>query len=364
MTPVDLVKIMEDIDKNKSNAESWISRRHSGSLHTREAPKPSVPIMSSSHPVAGSSDDSSPKNGLRSSHSVVRGFSPGRTSSSYRSSTSMAPDPSPLKPPPAQPKKKQPVFFLGSSSSYSDDGADDSYSSRRGNRSSKSSDAPKRSSAEKRTSFRDEVATRTVYDDDATTDDDEGISESAIEDEDSEWESSSESMHSSYDENGMFKRVDSRPQLTSRRSLLSTMLHEPDRAVALANAASKSTPVLRKRPSPPLPQYDTPARSAAIPQSKPIMAAANPYPPAFSPRTTRRNMLATELTESLRHHMLWERRPRGAATASDLKRRHTSHDVKNLMDYPQPYPQKQTSKNNSWNHYFDQGQHEYHHAGW
>jgi hypothetical protein len=36
---------------------------------------------------------------------------------------------------------------------------------------------------------------------------------------------------------------------------------------------------------------------------------------AHSPRTTRRNMLATELTESLRRHLLWERQQK-SATAS------------------------------------------------
>jgi len=62
-----------------------------------------------------------------------------------------------------------------------------------------------------------------------------------------------------------------------------------------------------------------------------------------------------------------------------FKRRHTTHDMANLQEYPGPKgtrgqkqiqavpvtaKDKETSKNNSWNHYFDYGPWEYHVKGW
>ncbi len=57
--------------------------------------------------------------------------------------------------------------------------------------------------------------------------------------------------------------------------------------------------------------------------------------PPCPPRTTRRNMLSTELTESLRRHLLWERSQKSSTANAVLKRRHTSHDVANLRQYPE-----------------------------
>jgi hypothetical protein len=75
-------------------------------------------------------------------------------------------------------------------------------------------------------------------------------------------------------------------------------------------------------------------------------------------------MLGTELTESLRKHLLWERQHK----ANALKRRHTAHDVANLQEYPNEKHglnnSRDGSKNNSWNHYFDVGLGEYHQKGW
>ncbi|KAI5286481.1 hypothetical protein KEM54_006756 [Ascosphaera aggregata] len=81
----------------------------------------------------------------------------------------------------------------------------------------------------------------------------------------------------------------------------------------------------------------------AIPFALPPRAAM-----AHSPRTTRRNMLASELTESLRHHLLWERQQKGGGIATmnnsnlaplanaNLPRRHTTQDVSRLTEYPKP----------------------------
>jgi hypothetical protein len=94
-------------------------------------------------------------------------------------------------------------------------------------------------------------------------------------------------------------------------------------------------------------------------------------------------MLATELTESLRRHLLWERQQKNTAANAIFRRRHTTHDMANLQEYPGPKgtqkgqkqiqavtigpvpaKDKETSKNNSWNHYFDYGPWEYHVKGW
>lgn len=84
-------------------------------------------------------------------------------------------------------------------------------------------------------------------------------------------------------------------------------------------------------------------------------------------------MLTTELTESLRKHLLWERQQKNSTNNAVLKRRHTSTDVKNLKNYPGesqptalPTVKENAAKgNNSWTtNYFDTGLQEYHERGW
>lgn len=243
-----------------------------------------------------------------------------------------------------------------------------------------SSDAKK-----KQTSFKEEVNERKasqhspVFESD---DEDEDVSESAIEDDDdsSDWEDSDDqSGPSSVVDRDLFQRVDSKPNLTSHKSLLTTLMTEPERARALQNAASRSTPAIRRsRTSTPngpsvatSPEASSPMRSAAqdIPRSKPIiMTTSNTHQQApLSPRTTRRNMLSTELTESLRKNLLWERQHRSSNNLAQLKRRHTSTDVKNLKQQPEPAPiisHQNNNKNNFTNDYFNAGLGEYHTRGW
>jgi len=255
----------------------------------------------------------------------------------------------------------------------------------------------------KQTSFKEEVATRTireetVFDDDVfETDEEDEIDESAIDDDDdsSDWEDSVEdSGKSSIDEKTFFQRVDSRPHLPSRRSLITTMLHEKDRANALATEASKSTPAMRRsRNSPPngpslaaspdsddasplmmkgLKPISEAPRIQGHSQAKPIIKTTTnttPHQQAFSPKTTRRNMLFTELTLSLRQNLLWERQQKSQTANAVLKRRHTAHDVANLKQYPErAYMKKdkddKEGTNASWNQYFGQGLGEYHAKGW
>ena len=174
--------------------------------------------------------------------------------------------------------------------------------------------------------------------------------------------------------------MDSRPNLVSRRSMLTTALNEPDRAAALASAASRSSPAIRRSgrqspqgpslPATPTEQDDEVGLTMTAPgRSRPrpiIMTTSNTSAPAHSPRTTRRNMLSTELTESLRKNLLWERQQKNTTANAVFKRRHTAQNMANLKDYPAPNQRhdiRDAAKNNSWNHYFDDQQ-EYHTKGW
>ncbi|KAL1624319.1 hypothetical protein SLS56_007858 [Neofusicoccum ribis] len=362
-----------------------------------------------SPPVVGSDTSTSTD---CSSHSVVRGFSPGRVSSSYRSRTNLQQHamPTPIIRPPqhTQPtpvhnnKKKGAMFTLGGSSDEDGNSSLETHMqmSQMSNLRSSLSDGLRRPTGgpRKQTSFKDELSSRIpehkAYESEEVFESDseeEEVSESAIEDDDEDqWEDSDdESGPSSVNEKVSFQRVDSKPNLTSRRSLLTTLMHEGDRAQALQNAASRSTPALRRsRTSSPngpsvaaspnthtLRYQPQPEPESQIPRSKPIiMTTSNTHaPPALSPRTTRRNMLTTELTESLRKHLLWERQQKNSTNNAVLKRRHTSTDVKNLKHYPgEPQPaalptvkENATKSNNSWTtNYFDTGLQEYHERGW
>jgi hypothetical protein len=289
-----------------------------------------------------------------------------------------------------QAKKKSTVFTFGGSS-----GEDEGSLKENMYRSSLSEALRRPLEGKKQTSFKEEVATRTIHEDQVIdddvfeTDEEDDIDESAIDDDDdsSDWEDSNEeSGKSSIDEKTFFQRVDSRPNLTSRRSLITTMLHQNDRATALANAASKSTPAMqRSRTSSPQgpsfavsPESDDgtplmmkgqkPGQEIVRSEAQPIiMTTTNvtPHQVALSPKTTRRNMLQTELTASLRRHLLWERQQKNQTATAVLKRRHTAHDVSNLKQYPEKVHLGTDDKDNygSWNQYFG-GVGDYYSKGW
>lgn len=251
----------------------------------------------------------------------------------------------------------------------------------------------------KQASISNQVMTQTIQS--SSDQSDSYVDESAIDDddEDSEWEDSiEESGKSSMDDAVTFKRVPSKPNLTSQRSLISLMFAgQDDRARNLGNHASQSTSAIPQRartmqnmsnmsrmvaspndsddnglemrrtvrPTPLKPINEIP-RSGA----QPIMTNAQPHrqQAALSPRTTRRNMLATELTESLRRHLLWERQQKTSTANAVLKRRHTSHDVANLKQYPERPCMKKSSEEpnaSSWNQYFNRDAFGgYHTQGW
>lgn len=248
----------------------------------------------------------------------------------------------------------------------------------------------------KQTSFSNQVMTRTipaapVFEDDSESDD---IDESAIDEDDSDWEDSNEdSGRSSVDDKNMFQRVDSKVHLPSRRSLITLMIQKSEGEVRNGLTTSQSAMTLSRprvaRQPPSLVASPTDSDDAALtmrqrnrPQSnlrpineiprsaaQPIMSTATGghYQAAYSPRTNRRNMLSTELTESLRRHLLWERSQKTSTANAVLKRRHTSQDVANLKQYPEvAHMNKDNDANaSSWDQYLNRDAFNgYHAKGW
>lgn len=250
----------------------------------------------------------------------------------------------------------------------------------------------------------DAIETDSEDDDELLSDEDE-VSESAIEDDDDGWEDDPEEKDEPRALN--FHRVDSKPNLVSRRSLLTERVHEGQRAAAIEEAAMRATPPAasaaagprRSRTSTPngplvstSPPDDISRLGSSASQPQPIIQTTTNTisPMAMSPRTTRRNMLANELGTSLRKHLLWERQHRNGGPAApvaqqqqqqqQLPRRHTSYDMKKLSQFPDAggggrgggdraqkanLPgSKSGTRNNSWNDYFDNGLGEYHQKGW
>ncbi|EPS42051.1 hypothetical protein H072_4051 [Dactylellina haptotyla CBS 200.50] len=378
INPIGLARLMSNLNNNE--VEQLIEEHAKSPVKQPAKPidVPVAPVTTVAREVQKASTDSTSSSGdsadshcsIKSSHSVVRGFGPGLVSNSYRSSTKLAPEVTlkeekkiDAKGELAKPKKGG-MFIVGSSPSD----ASGSYEGSRYGSALSNSLRRVASSGSKRAAFVEEVQTRTIVreeDEDFITDDEEDVSDSAIDEDD--WDSVSEEG-SSYTEENMFARIEEpRPQLTSRRSLLSTLLHQDDRAAALARAGTRSAPAIRSRTASPngpsMPA--SPVREAPLQQqimgarAVPMVKSASAFPQALSPRTTRRNMLATELTESLRKHLLWERQQKNKVANAVLRRRHTAYDMQNMTQYPQT-----TDRAGSWNNQFEHGGNEYHLAGW
>ncbi|OIW25183.1 DUF1752-domain-containing protein [Coniochaeta ligniaria NRRL 30616] len=368
-------------------------------------------------PSLDSNPQQSPPAEMPSSQShptiVVRGFSPSTVPICRITSQSQkAPSPSAIPEPKAapaaqvvQPKGRQARFALGVSS------GDDSYSDRESLATkTKVVPQPKKpmfklggSSEENTPDSNPKAQLRSIQQQnyanymnssaiESEDEDDAVFDESAIDDDDesSEWEDSNEeSGKSSVDSKLNFKRIDSTTNLTSRRSLITLMLAQDGQGQRNPRGiASQSTSALpRARTTP-----NGPGISPNDSDEAPLMMKRGPRPPTMksinevprsgalpiitttngiahqtmlSPRTTRRNMLATELTESLRRHLLWERSQKNATLNAVLKRRHTSHDVANLKHYPtlkeEPakiYMKKDKIDTTIWgspNNYYEQG---------
>ena len=354
------------------------------SSHSSASTEPRSSPDSDRSGVGAAGSDTSAE--LLSTHSVVRGFSL-EAPSSYKSGTHLAAPPATAIPMYNKAKSSKPSgvkFSLGCGSS-SPEGSSLEESMQR--QSSLTHGLKHNFISKKHTSFKDELHSRAlnhkshqdenVFESSDEDEDPESIAEETEEEEDededgSDWEDDGSDGGEATEQKQLFKRVDSQPQLISRRSLLTKMVEtESERASEFQRLATESSPVLRRSKKSTLERPwlgnlpDEDLDSAFLPgmtKSKPIIrTTSNIHPPALSPRTTRRNMLASEMTESLRKHLLWERQQISTTAKAVLKRRHTAYDVSNLKEYPEK--EGQTSKNNSWNHFFDQGG-EYNHAGW
>ncbi|AEO58787.1 hypothetical protein MYCTH_2306367 [Thermothelomyces thermophilus ATCC 42464] len=347
---------------------------------------------------------------------VTRGFSPSQAPISRTTSlpTSKAPSPCAIPQPtdaPAPkvvlPKKQQAKFALGGSSGSDEESFKNRDVEPRGIAAqprgkmfqlggSSGEDSPRPAQQLERAvaadngqkkvaSFNNEVVTQTYTSSAISDTEDDYLDESAIDDDDEEWEeeSAEESGSSMGEEKLQFRRIDSTANLPSRRSLITLMLAaNNNRAQRLGNVASQSTsalprtraslngpslvaspndsdeaPLMMKRGSsraPPMRPINEIPRSGAQPSN--VTATGMHHQAALSPRTTRRNMLATELTESLRRNLLRERSQKTSTANAVLKRRHTSTDVANLKQYPErPYMKKDKEVDtdpNSWDKYF------------
>lgn len=138
---------------------------------------------------------------------------------------------------------------------------------------------------------------------------------------------------------------------------------------ALSNQISQSTPTIpgrstRHGSSLSVSPYDSDGDPV-------MMKGRRPIPPSttrshaqavLSPRTTRRNMLATELTESLRRHLLWERIKKSSTANAVLKRRYTSHDV--ARQHPEKLCIKQSENTDDRQYWWDLGRNDYNEKGW
>ena len=153
----------------------------------------------------------------------------------------------------------------------------------------------------------------------------------------------------------MFQRVDSRPGLTSRRSLITTLMHESDRAKALANSVTRSTPQIRrsgrrtpngpsvvKSPEPNAQMPPSPKSHLEVPKgAKPIIIITSntrQQQLAASPRTTRSNMISRELTRPLWRNLLREGKHWITSNLAASKQISTSDDIQNLEQDLEPSP--------------------------
>jgi hypothetical protein len=328
--------------------------------------------------------------GLIRTGSVVHGFSPVSTSFRAKALSGRAGLPVPTTKLAVSPAKKPGMFQLGVSSE------DDESSFE--HRPSALKPPPARSSLshslsqhqngaakgqpKKTTSFRDIVEQRRM-DSDADADEgaiatdseeeDEDAGDSALyddeESEEGDWEDDlpSDEDKTPAQEPPTFRRVESRPDLVSRPSMLSMQLDHKRRTSGLQNEASRSSPAIRRTlratshngPSIPGSPEDHDEDQGlmmrgAKSQPRPIaIVPANTNSLAHSPRTTRRNMLSTELTESLRKNLLWERQQKSQTVNAFLKRNRNAQSMANLQTVKQPPKQPEQRSNNSWNQEFD-----------
>jgi hypothetical protein len=170
-------------------------------------------------------------------------------------------------------------------------------------------------------------------------------SDNAIEDDDDDMWVDVEDKASQED---LFQRVDSMPSLRSRPSLLTNMLQ--DAASRTSHNGSLGT----------LPQNEN--KQPQLSRARPIdQQPSESMPLVLSPRMSKRNMLSTELTGSLRKHMLWERQKRNLASTA-LKNRQFRNEIGLTDHVNNPHLNSSNSTDNS--EFYSSGITEYFEKGW
>ncbi|KAF3031940.1 hypothetical protein E8E12_002633 [Didymella heteroderae] len=419
MAPIDLEKVIHSIQEKKvvepmsplpphlapQTPQATQEVNSEGSVAACSASSPSTarrcaPELSmSTFATARDSDDLSATRSEAntstdmSQHSIVRGFEPGHISAFIRSSTNLAPTPMALKEIPnsvvnsptfrAGPMmtKKQSMFTLNGPS---DEDARSSLKAHSPSEGSSLSEKLYNAGSLKYTAHLNTDISLRQYQkaisdgEGAIQSDSDNLEESATEEEDSDddWEDVDEEADEGDQPNtqtsSMFPRVDSKPNLTPRRSLLTFMIHEGDGAQATQNVGQRQQPppILRSRTTLPngSPTGDSSQNDSDLmmrqqaSRAKPtVMTTSNVHPPALSPQTTRQFMLQKELSGSLRQSLLWERQQKNATTNAATRRPATT-DLQNVSAMAQAQPMHTSAK--SPNSYLDQGNDSYHTKGW
>lgn len=393
------------------------------------------------------------KHRTSTSTSIVRGFSPSSVSvaaisKGNRSSTQLPSHPSASRPAgsmlemtKARPDKvpREKMFFIESSSPSESENGQNSLSSQSGFGS-----APLKNSAEsitslvtadrhaslfsnpphgasKTSSFSPDhrpspkplqaVSEHDDADDTDNDDDDDEYDDSDNASDDSAWDSVDDESDSGSFNESAFVRDDNKPKLLSRPSLLSSLfLNKPEKLMEEQRnkgGPSKSNRIPNSSESLPAQEPSTRqqsgflASSASRPMSSLGKAARentqthNSSFTLHSPRTTRRNMFASELSDSVRRDLLWERKQTSmlnpmhtmssssqvgpsdeivtdvpelgddSLPTSKLVRRHTSADVAGLTRVRPPVTF--TEPGESWKQDLDdesKGDFNYHARGW
>ena len=365
LSPDSFKSLIESLEPPSAEAEKWKAlkaRRDSGeptvadainSLHrSADEPRdstiqtPAIPTdIPNTRPrtaseIHGSPGGTSARSLQRVSSSIVRGFTPEHPSISRRLT--------PLEPPESerQPEnRKKPKFFIASSASDSEDEyppLNVKPSIKSTTKSNLSPPAMKRAPSNgsvKRTHFHEVVDTKILSTEDDDEDDDSAV---VSDDDDEEWEDSqSDGGDTNVDEHLFDKRQDT--HLTSQSSILSNLFKSKS-DYNLSSQAFRSNHLIRSRTSPaqtPRPQPISPSIGESVVREPGpgALTSANLYsqPIPASPRSTRRKMLASELSESLRRNLLWERQHRTMTnnTVAAIKRRHTSNDLARLKEFPE-----------------------------
>ncbi|TVY22540.1 hypothetical protein LHYA1_G008860 [Lachnellula hyalina] len=166
--------------------------------------------------------------------------------------------------------------------------------------------------------------------------------------ESSDWEDPiDESKDLNTNDKSFFRRLDSGANRSSPKSLISTMLHRDGRARAFTN------------PDPADVAEKVPSGSQPINMNN---KKSRGHQTAYSPRKSRRNMIATELTPSLRLHLLWEHKQNSRTEKGMLKRRHS--DVGTLKQHPEKFYISDEAIGDGGYSFLDEGSGEYHSKGW